>query len=142
MFQRGVDLPTLDTSYISSVSWYFLLMFGLRGTFRLLIGDSHIDERRSLEIQGELGMAFGNSQPFNKSNAFKSECENLEFCRYKSVIDESERRLLGKDYPKNHFVSVGASGGGSSGGGNKKKGRNKADDIFGDALAGGGKKKN
>ena len=36
MFQRGLEgLSTLDTSYVSSVSWYFLVMFGLRGFFRL-----------------------------------------------------------------------------------------------------------
>ena len=89
MFQRGVDLPTLDTSYVSSVSWYFLLMFGLRGTFRLLIGDISSDEKRSHELQGEMGTsAGGGGAPFNKSAAFKSECDNLEFCRYMEVFHQ------------------------------------------------------
>ena len=39
MFQRGLDLSTLEMSYVSSVSWYFLVMFGLHEFFRLAIAD-------------------------------------------------------------------------------------------------------
>ena len=31
IFQRGLDLSTLETSYVTNVSWYFLVMFGLLG---------------------------------------------------------------------------------------------------------------
>ena len=43
MFQRGIDLSTLKTSYVSSVSWYFLVLFCLRAFFCLDIRDPSPD---------------------------------------------------------------------------------------------------
>lgn len=34
--QRGIDLPSLDPSYFTSLSYYILLLFGLRGVLTLL----------------------------------------------------------------------------------------------------------
>ena len=57
MFQRGLDLSTLKTCYVSSVSWYFLVIFGLRAFFRLSIGDpSTVTLVRTIK-QRDLGMA-------------------------------------------------------------------------------------
>jgi hypothetical protein len=36
MLQRGIDLPALDPSYFTSLSYYLLLLFGLRGVLTLL----------------------------------------------------------------------------------------------------------
>jgi ER membrane protein complex subunit 3 len=45
MMQRGVDLSTLDVSYVSSLSWYFLLTFGLNGVYKLILGaDAEMDD--------------------------------------------------------------------------------------------------
>jgi hypothetical protein len=38
MLQRGIALKTLDSSYVSSLSWYFLTMFGTQGLTALLLG--------------------------------------------------------------------------------------------------------
>lgn len=126
MFQRGVDLPTLDVSYVSSVSWYFLVMYGMRGVLRLIIGDPTPDEKQSQQIQSELGNAPGVPPPVKGKDAFKQECDNLEIAKYSGVLARSEKELLGGRYPK----ATKRAG---------KKGKNRGDDIFG--QMGGDRKK-
>ncbi|XP_028053515.1 ER membrane protein complex subunit 3-like [Camellia sinensis] len=41
MLQNGIDYSTIDVSYVSSRSWYFLNMFGLRGLFSLILGEEN-----------------------------------------------------------------------------------------------------
>jgi Integral membrane protein DUF106. len=103
MFQRGLDLSTLETSYVSSVSWYFLVMFGLRAFFKLVIdgdGSSQKDHMKAAMVQTELGhsMMGGPQKKFEAEKFLKGEIENLELFRYKSVLEDADRRLLGKRY--------------------------------------------
>lgn len=52
MMQRGVDLSTLDVSYVSSLSWYFLLTFGLNGVYKLILGDDvDLDDTKMMQKQ-------------------------------------------------------------------------------------------
>ena len=132
MFQRGVDLPTLDSSYVSSMSWYFLLMYGLRGVYRMLTGDPHPDTLGGMEVQEKLGNTPGTAPPFNKTAVFKDMAEKLEIHQYKPKLLDSEKRLLGAKYPKRVLnVKVGAGGGGGLQAAGGKR-RNKGDDIFED----------
>ena len=133
MFQRGIDLPSLNVSYVSSVSWYFLVMFGLRGLFRLIIGDPSRDSVDSTALQADLGNSFFLPAPLKSKDAFKAECDNLEIARYRSVIETSERILLGSKYPKGKKVGSTVKG---------KKGKNRGDDIFGDLGEMNDRKKN
>mmetsp|Transcript_27249 Transcript_27249/g.50215 ORF Transcript_27249/g.50215 Transcript_27249/m.50215 type:complete len:347 (+) Transcript_27249:136-1176(+) len=108
MFQRGLsDLTTLETSYVSSVSWYFLVMFGLRAFFRLAMGDPLQEEMEGNEIQKELGRDYGGGGPpggqFDAPKILRAEADNLELINVRSrrfKVDEAEKNLLGKRYPK------------------------------------------
>jgi hypothetical protein len=52
MMQRGVDLSTLDVSYVSSLSWYFLVTFGINGVMRLVQGgNGEFDDAQMMQMQ-------------------------------------------------------------------------------------------
>ena len=119
MFQRGLDLSTLETSYVSSVSWYFLVMFGLRAFFRLAIGDTPQETQEAGFYQHSMGTlinAPAGPQKFDSAAVLKGEADNLEITKRPSMLDDVEKRLLGaKRYPKKKV----------------SRGSNPGDDIFG-----------
>merc|ERR1712232_875878 len=106
MFQRGLDgLSQLDTSYVSSVSWYFLVMFGLRGFFRLVIGSPNMETMESQKLMKEMGKqgGGGNMDDDDVVKQLNNEAEKLAIAlpkQFKSQLDSVEKRLLGHKYPK------------------------------------------
>ena len=54
MLQRGLEMSTLETSYVSNVSWYFLVMFGLRAFFCLSIGDTSPETLESTALRSSV----------------------------------------------------------------------------------------
>ena len=109
MFQRGLfELSTLDTSYTSSVSFYFLTMFGLRSFFKLAIGDPTMETREQGMMLGKLGFSPANptasgSVGETQAKMLRGEADNFEMflqANHKSKFDSVEKRLLGSRYPK------------------------------------------
>jgi hypothetical protein len=95
MLQRGVEVTSLDVSYVSSLSWYFMLWMGLRGVFSLILGDNEADEAKLMEMQMSGGMAGGPGQPAqDMGKVFQAHGENLEMVRHKWIIPDAEQRLL------------------------------------------------
>merc|ERR1712004_806842 len=92
MLQRGVELVSLDASWVSSASWYFLNVFGLRSIYSLVLGaDNSADQATAMQEQfSSAGVQQG--QDMNK--LFKAEWEALEVCNHEFALEHVEEELL------------------------------------------------
>jgi hypothetical protein len=106
MLQKDVNLTTLDASYVSSVSWYFLVMFGLNSLFQVIMGDDTgaMDESRMMQMQmggGMMGGGMGGGpMGFDAKKAFKAERDAIASVAY-AWSGESmahEKALLGPEF--------------------------------------------
>jgi len=92
MLQRGIELDSLAVTWVSSLSWYFLVLFGLRGVNSLVLGEGNAaDDARLMQQQMDAG-AMG----MDTKKLYQSEKENLELVEHKWSIEDSEKRLLAK----------------------------------------------
>ena len=116
MLQSGVMTRDLDVQWVSSLSWYFLNLFGLQFIFGFILGADNGAQytflslcTRSLpltpftaanQLSQQMTMAnpaaMGNPlQPgADPDKLFQNEAENLEVTEYFSVLDGIENRIL------------------------------------------------
>ncbi|PIN21309.1 hypothetical protein CDL12_06003 [Handroanthus impetiginosus] len=85
MLQNGIDLSTVDVSYVGSRSWYFLKLFGLRGLFSLILGEDNAadDTRRMMQMGG-----FG----FDPTKNLGAEKDNLRIVQHDWALPKFEQR--------------------------------------------------
>eukprot|EP01083_Nonionella_stella_P083939 232184_1 len=90
MLQRGIQLGSLDPSYVSSLSWYFLNLFGLRGLFSLILADNTVlDETQMMRMQA-MQPAMG--QP-DTAKVYEKERTELEIYTHEWLVENAETRL-------------------------------------------------
>lgn len=68
MLQKGIDIKNIDARYVSSLSLYFLVLFGLSGLQRLIISDDDeelepMDDMNAMKNMGMPGMGGGAGMP-------------------------------------------------------------------------------
>jgi hypothetical protein len=92
MLQRGIELQSLDASWVSSASWYFLNVFGLRSIYSLVLGENNAaDQVRAM--QESMSMQAGGMPPDSKA-AFKAEWEALEVTEHTWALKNSDQEMM------------------------------------------------
>ncbi|KAK3101990.1 hypothetical protein FSP39_007956 [Pinctada imbricata] len=92
MLQRGVELASLDASWVSSASWYFLNVFGLRSLYTLILGqDNAADQTKAMQEQMS---GAGMMTPPDPMKAFKAEWEALEVSNPQWCLQGVEEELI------------------------------------------------
>ncbi|XP_059500302.1 ER membrane protein complex subunit 3-like isoform X2 [Stegostoma tigrinum] len=103
MLQRGIELVSLDPSWVSSASWYFLNVFGLRSVYCLILGQDHAADPSRVLQQHMAGSA--TSVPPDTNRAFKAEWEALEMVNHQWALEAVEDELMDKDLNLEEFYS-------------------------------------
>ncbi|CUS14393.1 unnamed protein product [Tuber aestivum] len=98
MLQSGVATRDLDVRWVSSLSWYFLNLFGLRSIFTFILGNDNSADQMAQQMQ-QMNPAGGNAMfaPGQDPNKmFLAEAENLEVVggQHEWVLDGVVDRLL------------------------------------------------
>ena len=97
--QQGLNLFALDPSYVSSMSWCFLLIFGLQGMMSLILSDQEgLDEMNSAMMgpQAQMMQGAGGMEAKNFPLLFKSEKENYELINHTFRLEDAEDAFLAK----------------------------------------------
>jgi len=97
--QQGLNLLALDPSYVSSMSWCFLLIFGLQGMMSLILSDQEgLDEMNAAMMgpQAQMMQGGGGMEAKNFPLLFKSEKENYELINHTFRLEDAEDAFLAK----------------------------------------------
>ncbi|KAL5357637.1 transmembrane protein [Aspergillus floccosus] len=96
MLQSGVMTRDLDVRWVSSLSWYFLNLFGLQSVFGFILGSDNAANHMSQQMANMNPAA--NVNPFqpgqDPDKLYQNEAENLEVVEHFCILDGIEDRIL------------------------------------------------
>jgi len=97
MLQQGINMSDLDVSYVSSMSWCFLLMFGLQGLQGLVFGEDIATAEENMQMMAGPAasmMSGQQKQPKDYTQIFESERDNFELMSHHFRLENIEEELL------------------------------------------------
>lgn len=80
---------------MTSASMYFLILFGLRGIYSLVLGENAVDDAQLMQQQMSGGMMPG-APGVDMGAMFKEEAENLELVKQEDALENAERSLIAR----------------------------------------------
>jgi len=92
MLQSGVGTRDLDVRWVSSISWYFLTLFGLQPVYNFILGSDNAASQIAQQMAMNPGAMMQPNQDPHKS--FVAEAENLEVLEHRYMLDGIEERIL------------------------------------------------
>ncbi|KAF1817607.1 transmembrane protein [Eremomyces bilateralis CBS 781.70] len=96
MLQSGVGTRDLDVRWVSSLSFYFLCLFGLQPVYNFILGSNNSASQVSQQMaQMNPGAGITAMDPNqDPDKLFLSEAENLEVTELRSILEGIEGRIL------------------------------------------------
>ncbi|CAI5760140.1 unnamed protein product [Candida verbasci] len=95
MLQNGIDTPNLNVRYVSSISWYFVNLFGLKPIYSLIMGNDEAEELIKQQNQNQMPQLSGPGQP-KIDKIFNNEAENIQILTHESTFDKIIERFIEK----------------------------------------------
>ncbi|KAI4219347.1 MAG: hypothetical protein L6R36_008385 [Xanthoria steineri] len=97
MLQSGVMTRDLDVRWVSSLSWYFLNLFGLQSVFIFILGNENAASQTAQQMS-QMSPGAGSTAMFqpgqDPDKIFQSEAENLEVLEHEYILLGVEERVL------------------------------------------------
>lgn len=97
MLQAGVATRDLDARWVSSISLYFICLFGLQAVFTYLLGSDNAASQVAQQQQ-QMGAPPTGGQTMgpgvDPDKVFQGEAENIEVMAHQYILDGVEKRLL------------------------------------------------
>lgn len=94
MLQAGVGTRDLDVRWVSSLSWYFLTLFGLQPVYNFILGSNNAANQLQQQMQMQQQGGVGGAEDPDK--LFAAEGENLEVVEHRYVLEGVEERVLAR----------------------------------------------
>jgi len=96
MLQAGVQTKDMDPRWMSSISWYFLCIFGLQFVYVFLLGSDNAASQIAQQMQAQQMPVSPLAPGQDLHKLFTAEAENLAVVEHYSVLDNVEERLLAR----------------------------------------------
>lgn len=97
MLQQGLNIPYLDLSYVSAISWCFILVFGLNSILSHFDGKddfSILKEQQKLMSAPMTGLGGPQEKDYNK--IMSAEKENIEILPEFTTLEDSVDKMIEK----------------------------------------------
>jgi len=96
MLQSGVGTHDLDVRWVSSLSWYFLTLFGLQPVYNFILGSNNSASQVTQQM-AQMNPGAGIMGPEqDPDKLFLNEADNLEVIEHQWILEGVEDRLLAK----------------------------------------------